>query len=114
MPKKTKTLKQKKQADQRRQVSPESSSAKASSAKKTTHISQTMATTHVHQTTFSLPTTAIKPSIHKTPVHASQATTIAIDTSDYSYLGKDLLKTGLLTIGIVVAELVFKLFFERG
>lgn len=107
MPKKKKTLKQKMQADQRRQPT---TAVRTSSENSPQTIPQPAHTSA--STSFSLPTTHAKK--HRESREQARTTAIAIDTNEYAYLSKDILKTTLLTSLIVIAELVMKFFFERG
>lgn len=115
MPKKKKSLKQKKQTDLRRQVVQEVTRSSVTtlnnpSSKESVQEPQTV----TQSTTFTLPTTHTKAHARPIATPVSQSATITINTSEYNYLGKDLLKTGFLTVFIVVAEFVIKFFFERG
>ena len=115
MPKRKKTLKEKKHADERRHVTHE-----------TTHLAGTTSRNHQsHEmtpesiaaplgNTFSLPTNHTQKHTKVPAVPVSRPTTVTISTNEYGYLGKDLLKTGFLTVFVVAAELMIRFFFERG
>ncbi len=115
MPKKKKTLKQKMQADQRRQGNP-----KVVTSLITPEHLQATASEHAQRSPetqsgmFALPTDYSKK--HKEAMRSTitPASTITISTNEYDYLSKDLLKTGFVTIVIVLAELMIKFVFERG
>jgi hypothetical protein len=113
MPKKKKTLKQKMQTDQRRQSDP-----KVLTSPNASNNTLPTASGHVERPTetasgmFSLPTDYSKKNKETVATRTAQASAITISTNEYSYLGKDLLKTGFLTIIIVLAELVIKFVFE--
>jgi len=83
MPKKKKTRKQKIQADSR-------------------HTTESAALPSEQIQTYSV----AKKEVISPKVTSSSTTTIA--TSDYRYLSKDLLKTVLLTISIIIIELVLQ------
>lgn len=103
MPKKRKTRKQKISLEQKRQevhetVSPVDSSTPSSH--------QTIATTEA----FSLPTNYHQ-STQKERTTVAQPTTIS--TGEYGYLGKDLMKSAVLSGSIVIAELLIRLFYSH-
>ena len=101
MPKKRKTLKQKIQTEQKQHTVSETS-VPTVSTQHNTQVVQDVPT----QTTFSLPTEHLATKTIKKPLQE----TITVATVEYDYLGKDLVKTALLTGAIVLAELVIKLF----
>jgi len=103
MPKKRKTRKEKLLHDQKRQTVHESTSSVVVSPKTETEQKQESVTPAM---TFSLSATQEQPA--KTP--QKKATTISISTDEYAYLSNDLMRTALLTVAIVFAELVIKLF----
>jgi hypothetical protein len=84
-------------------------SVDSSSNKTTQSIQQETATQGM---TFSLPTnyhaTQIAQKEKKTTV-----VTASISTSEYGYLGKDLMRTTLLSGAIVIAELLIRLFYTH-
>lgn len=97
MPKKRKTLQQKLHADQNRQTDYGEKQSVAN-PKSETSSSQ--------QVTFSLPTSySASKQTHRS------APTVAISTDSYAYLGKDLLKTALLSCSVVIVELLIRYFF---
>ena len=115
MPKKKKTLKQKMQADQRRQTTTDVMVSSEKFTKDTTTKGNTQEHTPTSSSvSFSLPSSHAKkrPEVREERHH--QSTSIAVDANEYSYLSKDLLKTSILTFLIVIAEIVIKFFFERG
>lgn len=95
MPKKKKTLKHKLQTDKRRQ--------------ETAVSSETM---QRDTATFSLPQSYIKKAPASSPRLADKPTVIT--THAYNYLGRDLLKTTLLTGSIIVIEILIRYYLERG
>jgi hypothetical protein len=106
MPKKKKTLKQKMQADQRRDVTKSVTTSHEPSP-------STAANPAASGVSFSIPAAHTKKH-NERPVAQPRTTAIAIDTNEYTYLSKDLIKTSVLSLLIVVAELAIKFFFERG
>jgi hypothetical protein len=110
MPKKRKTRNQKISSEQKRQIVHETVLSVDSSSNKTTQsIQQETANQGM---TFSLPT-----NYHSTQtVQKEKKTTSAvtsISTSEYGYLGKDLMRTALLSGAIVIAELLIRLFYTH-
>ena len=103
MPKKRKTRKEKIVTDQKRQVVHQNESSIIPSSKNETHGTGE----NIQTVTFSLPTVQEKKPATKP---ASQAVTIS--TNEYGYLTTDLMRTALLTISIVLAELVIKVVFK--
>ncbi|MGH7203897.1 MAG: hypothetical protein ACREHC_05630 [Candidatus Levyibacteriota bacterium] len=115
MPKKKKTLKQKMQADQLRQGNPKVvTSPPTPEPLHAAASGQEQRSPETQSGMFSLPTDYSKKHKETVKPHSMPVSTIAISTNEYSYLSKDLLKTGFLTIIIVLAELVIKFVFERG
>ena len=104
MPKKKRTRKQKIQTSQRHvdhavmttneplQTSNQESPRQGSVG---SHVSFSLPTSYTHaKNAATIPTTHVA--------------TAAITTNDYGYLGKDLLKTGLLTVAIVATECLIR------
>jgi len=108
MPKKRKTRKQKISIDQKRQVVDEVSPFNESSPNNSTPLTQQEAVPQ--GMTFSLPT-------HFHPNQTIQkgrkitSESVVISTTDYGYLANDLIKTALLSVTIVIAEILIRLFY---
>jgi hypothetical protein len=91
MPKKKQTFKHKRQTDQRKTVK------------------------ILDQTAYSSPVSfSLSESAYSTDSGTKRTTTgvvsMTIATKDYAYLGKDLIKTGILTGGILIVELIIHFF----
>lgn len=100
MPKKKKTLKQKLQTDKRRQL---------------TTVSADHTEESVTSPTFSLPQDYIKTtSAKRTTIKHTPTQVTNIQTHEYKYLRRDLIKTSMLTTSIVVLEIILRYVFERG
>ena len=109
MPKKRKTRKQKILNEQKRQVVHETLPSVELSEKQAAPLAQQPITTQ--GLTFSLPTnynTAHSVQKEKKPVAAS----VVISTNEYGYIGKDLMRTALLSAAIVLAEMLIKMWFR--
>lgn len=110
MPKKRKTRKEKIQREHKRQVTQDVAPSISPSPTEHVHSTQEAA---MPQMTFSLPETP--ETQQKAPIHTKPAApkpvVTAISTDEYDYLGKDLVRTALLTGAIVFAELLIRLFF---
>jgi len=111
MPKKKRTLKQKQVADKRRStIHTGGHTAPVTHTQHRVSPDSTLPAAPAETTTgtFSLPThyTTAKHSTHP----LSRGTTTTIATDEYGYLGKDLVKTALLTIIIIVVEVLLHLF----
>ena len=102
MPKKKRTRKQKIQTDQR-QVDHEVIVRDKQS--QPTNPTSTKQQNAVPGISFSLPTSYAN---KKVSAPLTQPTTVAISTNEYTYLGKDLLKTGVLTSVIVIVECLIR------
>ncbi len=107
MPKKRKTRKDKILTEQKRQVV-QTITSMESSQKETTPLTQQSATQQ--GLTFSLPTNYKQSNTKKETV--SPIKTVAISTADYGYLGKDLIKTTLISSAVILAELLIKIWFR--
>lgn len=110
MPKKKRTRKQKIQTDQKHihhsvMAPPEPSQRGDSPSKQQKHITTTSGVS------FSLPESYANKHTSQKATPSSQQTTIAIATNEYDYLGKDLRKTVLLTITIVIIEFLIRFFY---
>ena len=106
MPKTKKTLKQKRQADQRRHVT----STVISTSEKVVTKTSGQQLPDASAISFALP----HPTSHKhVPVkeHPVKEKTLAINTNEYSHVSRDLLKTTLLTVVIIVAELLIHAYY---
>ncbi|HWY79874.1 MAG TPA: hypothetical protein VNW29_05965 [Candidatus Sulfotelmatobacter sp.] len=107
MPKKRKTRKQKIQTAQKKDMALEIEPLDTPSQKiETQSPTQKTATTDM---TFSFSTTPKKPATPKSTQQMSNP--VAISTSEYGYLLKDLMKTAIVTGAIVIAELLIRLFY---
>ena len=108
MPKKRRTRKQKILVDQKKHMVHEPEPVDTSSQKVE---SQTAAqNTATPDITFSLPTTTSTK--QPTPRAAKPAVqTVSVLTTEYGYLGKDLVKTALLTGAIIIAELLIRFLY---
>lgn len=95
MPKKKKTLKHKLQTDKRRQE---------------TTVGQESVQSETG--TFSLPQSYVAKK--ESPRKKITPTTQTISTHEYAYLGRDLLKTTLLTGSIICIEILIRYYIERG
>jgi hypothetical protein len=107
MPKKRKTRKQKISTDQKsvvREIVPstDSSQSNSTSPKQQESVTPGM--------TFSLPT-HFHPNQTVQKEKKISAGTAAISTADYGYLSIDLMRTALLSVAVVIAELLIRLFF---
>jgi hypothetical protein len=112
MPKKKRTRKDKIQADQRRQTFPLPDRS-GSAATVTSETEATPKAENASMNTFSLPT-AYTSSKKKTVEHTAATTkTSAIQTSTYSYLRGDLMKTLFLTGSIIAVELCVYFFMMK-
>lgn len=111
MPKKRKTRKQKITVDQKQKMVHESVSYESSSpSNAVTQIAHsTNAETNTQEVTFSLPTNDTSSVQKESRYSVAQ---VAISTDDYGYLGKDLVRTVLLSGAIVLAELLIRLWFR--
>lgn len=107
MPKKRKTLKQKISVDQKRQTVQNTTVSTDSSHGVINKITQQKSI--IQETTFSLPDN-IKPVQNSIKTQKEQ-TVKAITTADYDYLSNDLLRTALLCVAIVIAEILIRLFY---
>jgi hypothetical protein len=88
MPKKKKTRKEKMVTDQRREV---------------------------QQTPlYSVPDVVVTTKIPSIPTPSHVSKPIAISTTDYHYLAKDLIKTGIFTGAVVVLELALYFILNKG
>jgi hypothetical protein len=107
MPKKRKTRKEKILNGQKRQVIQNITPSMEVSQRSTTPLAQQSAPTQ--GMTFSLPSSYSHNNAKKEIV--SPVKTTIISTADYGYLGKDLIRTILISGAIVLAELLIRLFY---
>lgn len=113
MPKKKRTRKDKIQTDVRRQTTSATDLPKKS-VSTTRENKEQSKQAEPSIGTFSLPQEYTKDSSEKAPVKkVQQVKTATIDTSSYSYLRGDLLKTSFLTLTIVGAELFVYFFIMK-
>jgi|ERR1700722_3848171 len=108
MPKKRKTRKEKILTGQKKQVVQNITPSIELSQRDSTP--RTQQSTMSQEMTFSLPT-HYKHSNEKRET-VSPAKTVAISTADYSYLGKDLIRTTLISSAVILAELLIKIWFR--
>ncbi len=106
MPKKKRTRQQKIQTDVKRQ-SPSPRTHVTSSAAVTREVKESRNEASEALGTFSLPQKYLQQAATATHVPPKA---VAITTSEYGYLRGDLLKTTLLTFGIIALELVIHFF----
>ncbi len=110
MPKKRKTRKQKISSEKKQSLVPKSTQFTGSSDSASTQVAQKESAGEGMM--FSLPTNyrATHPDQkEKKPI----VVTASISTSEYGYLGKDLMRTALLSGAIIVAELLIRLFYNH-
>ena len=107
MPKKRKTRKEKVLNEQKRQVVQNITPSMEVSQRSTTPLAQQ--STPAQGMTFSLPSSYNRSNAKKEIV--SPVKTTIISTADYGYLGKDLIRTTLISGAIVLAELLIRLFY---
>jgi hypothetical protein len=113
MPKKKRTRKDKIHTDVRRQ-STSSADFPKKSVSTTRENDEQSKQAEPSIGTFSLPQEYTQNAPKKTAVRANQTIkTVAVDTSSYSYLRGDLLKTTFLTLTIVGAELFVYFFIMK-
>lgn len=109
MPKKRKTRKQKMLTEQKKQAVHETVPLVDLSEKNAAPATQLPAS--AQQITFSLPK-----HYNNQTEHAKErkpaAAAVAISTSEYGYIGKDLMRTALLSGAIVIAEILIKMWFR--
>jgi hypothetical protein len=111
MPKKRKTRNQKISSEKKRQIDHETVVSVDSSSSKTTQ--STQQETATQEVTFSLPTNYHATQTTQKEKKITSSVTTSISTSEYGYLGKDLMRTALLSGAIVIAELLIRLFYTH-
>ena len=108
MPKKRKTRKQKIIHDQRVYAVHETPPLMTSPQKNETLPKEQEAI--APDMTFTLPTSTNKATVTS---KRTKTETVTVSSSEYGYIGNDLIRTALLTGAIVLTELLIRLFFVR-